>query len=61
MRDFIVGKQYHIVAGSGKCVAKYTGEVVEIESEGIWLTEDYITEEFVAFADMQEAKQVKSA
>ncbi|MFP7295823.1 hypothetical protein [Neobacillus niacini] len=43
------GEKIYIMAG---CI--YCGEVTEINEVGLWLTEDYVIEEFVAFADITE-------
>jgi hypothetical protein len=34
----------------------YEGKVVEVTNEGFWLTENYETEEFVSFADLEWVK-----
>lgn len=36
--------------------AVYKGKVTEVEKHGFWLTEDYETEEFISFADVEEIK-----
>lgn len=49
MREIIdVGMIVNVVAG-----VNYNGKVTEIEEHGFWLTEDFKTEEFVSFADVE--------
>lgn len=35
------------------------GEVTEVKKDGVWLTEDKKTEEFIAFLDVEEINVVK--
>lgn len=36
--------------------ASYEGLVTDVEDAGLWVTEDDVTEEFIAYADVTEAK-----
>jgi hypothetical protein len=42
------GNRVQVFAGTG-----YLGEVVEIEDDGIWLTEDKEIQEFIAYLDIE--------
>ncbi|WP_445490446.1 hypothetical protein [Niallia sp. 03133] len=39
----------------------YKGEIVEVEEEGFWITEDYKTQEYIAFVEVIKIKQAKVA
>lgn len=39
-----------------KAGAEYVGEVTEVKKDGVWLTEDKKTEEFIALLDVEEIK-----
>lgn len=49
-----VGDKLAVKAG-----AEYVGEVTEVKKDGVWLTEDKKTEEFIAFLDVEEINVVK--
>jgi hypothetical protein len=46
--NFNEGDKVKGFAGTG-----YEGEVVEVEEEGFWLTEDYQMQEYIAFIEVE--------
>ncbi|MFW0780456.1 hypothetical protein ACM6N5_09355 [Rossellomorea marisflavi] len=48
--DFTEGERIYVKAGS----TIYKGNVTEVENQGIWITSDHETEEFLSFDDLKD-------